>query len=115
VEEEVRMEGAQLRLDPAGIGQYERQYILNSWSAQKSFKPFIISKAKGSCFWDEKGKRYLDFCSQLVNVNAGYQHPKIIQALKEQANKMCYVSPAFANENRAELGRLLAEITGGMC
>jgi taurine--2-oxoglutarate transaminase len=110
---EKKMKDKRFEMDPAAIGQYEREYVLHSWSAQKSFKPFIIARAKGSCFWDEKGKRYLDFCSQLVNVNAGHQHPKIIQAIKDQADKICYVGPAFANERRAELGRLLAEVTPG--
>ncbi len=47
------------------------QVVFYTWSRQKAYKPFIISKAKGSNIWDDKGKKYLDFMSQLTNVNAG--------------------------------------------
>ena len=68
---------------------------------------------RGPHFWDYDGKRYLDFASQLVNVNIGHQHPKIIQAIKEQADKLCTIGPPMANESRSRLGRLLAEVTPG--
>jgi len=100
-------------MDALRIAENERKYVLHSWMAQKDFKPFIIAGGEGAVFWDDKGKRYLDFASQLFNVNAGHQHPKIIAAIREQAEKLCYVSPSMANETRAELCRMLAEITPG--
>ena len=100
-------------MDAARIAENEKKYVLHSWMAQKDFKPFIIAGGEGAVFWDDKGKRYLDFASQLFNVNAGHQHPKIIAAIREQAEKICYVSPSMANETRAELCRILAEITPG--
>jgi len=66
----------------------------------KDFKPFIVTKAQGAVLWDDAGKKYLDFSSQLFNVNAGHQHPKIIAAIKEQADKLCYIGPGPANETR---------------
>ncbi len=100
-------------LDSATIGEYEKEYILHTWAAQKSFKPFVIAGGKGSYFWDDQGKKYLDFASQLINVNAGHQHPKIIQAIKDQAEKLCYAMPGAANDQRAKLGKTLAEIAPG--
>jgi len=100
-------------MDALRIAENEKRYVLHSWMAQKDFKPFIIAGAEGAVFWDDKGKRYLDFASQLFNVNAGHQHPKIIAAIREQAEKLCYVAPGMANETRAELCRILAEITPG--
>jgi taurine--2-oxoglutarate transaminase len=44
-------------------------------------------------------------------VNAGHQHPKIVEAIREQAESLCYISPPFASHPRAELGRLLVEVT----
>lgn len=100
-------------MDAARVAENEKKYVFHSWIAQKDFKPFIIAGGKGAVFWDEKGKKYLDFSSQLFNVNAGHQHPKIIQAIKDETEKICYVAPGNANETRAELCRILAEITPG--
>lgn len=98
---------------PEDIGKTDKEYLLHSWTAQEDYTPFIITKAKGCYFYDDKGKKYLDFQSQLVNVNAGHQHPKIIEAIKTQAEKLCYVFPGAANEQSALLGRLLADIAPG--
>ena len=100
-------------LDDATVGEYEKQYLLHTWMAQKGFKPFIITRAEGCCFWDDKGKKYLDFAAQLINVNAGHQHPRIVQAIKDQANRLCYVLPSAANEQRAKLAKMLADIAPG--
>ena len=100
-------------LDPETIGNYEKEYLLHTWSRQKHFTPFMISDAKGCYFWDSKGKKYLDFASQLINVNAGHQHPKVVQAIKDQADKLCYVMPSAVNDQRAILGKMLADIAPG--
>jgi taurine--2-oxoglutarate transaminase len=97
------------RLDPATIAAYEKEFVLHTWSAQKTYSPWVITKARGSSFWDDSGKKYLDFASQLINVNVGHQHPKITQAIKDQADRLCYVIPSAANEQRALLGKLLSE------
>ncbi len=90
-----------------------REYVLYSWSVQNAINPIAVAGAEGRHFWDYDGKRYLDFASQLVNVNIGHQHPKIIAAIKEQADKLCTIGPPMANESRSRLGRLLAEVTPG--
>lgn len=90
-----------------------RRYTFFSWSVQSAVKPLAVVRAKGSYFWDAEGKRYLDFASQLMNVNTGHQHPKVVAAIKQQADKLCYAYPGLATEPRGELGRLLAEVTPG--
>lgn len=100
-------------MDPLRVAENEKKYVIHSWMAQKDFKPFIIAGGEGAVIWDENGKRYLDFSSQLFNVNAGHQHPKVIAAIHEQIEKLCYVGPGASNETRAELCRILAEITPG--
>jgi 4-aminobutyrate aminotransferase-like enzyme len=50
-------------------------------------RPDPVAGAEGRYFWDFDGKRYLDFASQLVNVSLGHQHPKVIAAIKEQADR----------------------------
>ena len=90
-----------------------KEFVLYSWSVQDAINPIAVAGAAGRYFWDYDGKRYLDFASQLVNLNIGHQHPKIVAAIKEQAEKLCTIGPPMANESRSQLGRLLAEVTPG--
>ncbi|MBA3490346.1 MAG: aspartate aminotransferase family protein [Longispora sp.] len=91
----------------------DRAHVFHSWSAQRSLAPTVVTGGSGSWFWDDQGKRYLDFSSQLVNLNLGHQHPKIIAAIKEQAEKLCTIAPNFANDARSEAARLIAEAAPG--
>ena len=88
-----------------------REHVFFSWSVQSAVRPIPVERAEGIYFWDVDGKRYIDFASQLMNVNAGHQDPRIIQAIKDQADKLCYVYPGMATAPKGELGRLLAEVT----
>jgi taurine--2-oxoglutarate transaminase len=97
----------------AQIVEDAKEFVLYSWSTQDAINPIAVAGAEGRYFWDYDGKRYLDFASQLVNVNIGHQHPKIVAAIKEQADKLCTIGPPMANESRSQLGRLLAEVTPG--
>jgi taurine--2-oxoglutarate transaminase len=90
-----------------------KEFVLHSWSVQSAIDPLPVAGAEGRYFWDYEGKRYLDFASQLVNVSIGHQHPKLVAAIKEQADKLCTIGPPMATEPRSELGRLLAEVTPG--
>lgn len=91
----------------------DRAHVFHSWSAQGQMDPLAVAGAEGSYFWDYEGKRYLDFASGLVFTNIGYQHPKVVAAIQEQAAKMCTFAPAFAIEARSEAARLIAERTPG--
>src|SRR3954471_21314311 len=90
-----------------------KRHVLYSWSVQDAISPIAVAGAEGRYFWDYDGKRYLDFASQLVNVSIGHGHPKLIAAIKEQAEKLCTIGPPMASEPRSELARLLAEVTPG--
>ena len=90
-----------------------KQYVLHSWSVQDALDPIPVAGADGRYFWDYDGKRYLDFASQLVNVSIGHQHPKVVAAIKEQAEKLCTIGPPMATEPRSTLARMLAELTPG--
>ena len=99
-------------IDPAdGTLAYDldRAHVFHSWSAQAALKPFVIAGALGSTLWDYDGKEYLDFSSQLVNMNIGHQHPKVIQAIKDQADTITMVAPPYANLARGQAAqRILA-------
>jgi taurine---2-oxoglutarate transaminase len=90
-----------------------KEFVLYSWSVQDAISPIAVAGAEGRYFWDYDGNRYLDFASQLVNVSIGHQHPRVIEAIKEQAERLCTIGPPMASESRAALGRLLAEVTPG--
>jgi taurine--2-oxoglutarate transaminase len=90
-----------------------KQYVLHSWSVQDALDPIPVAGGEGRYFWDYDGKRYLDFASQLVNVSIGHQHPKIVAAIKEQAERLCTIGPPMATEARSTLARLLADVTPG--
>ena len=87
----------------------DRAHVFHSWSAQGALDPLVVAGAEGSWFWDEDGKRFLDFSSQLVNVNIGHQHPKLVAAIQQQAATLCTVAPFHANEARSEAARLIVE------
>ncbi|MEV7794937.1 aspartate aminotransferase family protein [Streptomyces sp. NPDC087512] len=97
----------------AAVKAADRAHVFHSWSAQELIDPLAVAGAEGSYFWDYDGKRYLDFASGLVYTNIGYQHPKVVAAIQEQAAKMATFAPAFAVEARSEAARLIAERTPG--
>jgi taurine--2-oxoglutarate transaminase len=90
-----------------------KQYVLHSWSVQDAVNPIPVAGGEGRYFWDHDGNRYLDFASQLVNLSLGHQHPKLVAAIKEQADKLCTIGPPMATEARSTLARMLAEVTPG--
>jgi taurine--2-oxoglutarate transaminase len=100
-------------LAEAEVRALDRAHVFHSWSAQALIDPLPIAGAEGCYFWDYEGTRYLDFSSQLVNVNIGYQHPKLVAAIQAQAAALCTIQPSFANDARSEAARLIAEIAPG--
>jgi taurine--2-oxoglutarate transaminase len=91
----------------------DRAHVFHSWSAQGALNPTVIAGAKGSRIWDDQGHTWLDFSSQLVNVNIGHQHPKLVAAIQEQAARLCTIAPFHANDMRSECARLIAELAPG--
>jgi len=100
-------------LNSQEIVRLNREYTLFSWATQGTLDPIAVDRAEGVYLWDPDGRRYLDFSSQLINVNIGHGHPAVIQAIKDQAERLPYVSPSFATQIRGELGRRLAQIAPG--
>jgi taurine--2-oxoglutarate transaminase len=99
--------------DAATIRALDARHVFHSWSAQGSVDALPIASAQGSYFTDYQGNRYLDFASQLVNVNIGHQHPKLVAAIQEQAARLCTIAPSFANDARSEAARMIAERAPG--
>lgn len=97
-------------MDGREIKEMQTAYNLQSWSKQRGINPTPIEKADGIYMWDYDGKRYSDMSSQLVNLNVGHNCRPIIEAIKEQADKFCYLSPSYACESRAKLAKMVIEL-----
>ena len=102
-----------LETRPSDAFTNDRKHVFHSWSAQSLINPIVVAGGEGAWFWDDAGRRYLDFSSQLVNVNIGHQHPKLVAAIKEQADRLCTIAPIHANDARSEAARLIAEVAPG--
>lgn len=92
------------------IKEMQVKYNLQSWSKQKGINPIPIEKADGIYMWDFDGNRYSDMSSQLVNLNVGHNCRPIIEAIKEQAEKYCYISPSYGSEPRAKLAKMIIDL-----
>jgi len=111
----VRMNPTQASTSPYLGTAYanDRAHVFHSWSAQGMLDPTVIAGAEGSRMWDDKGNSWLDFSSQLVNVNIGHQHPKLVAEIQEQAGRLCTIAPFHANDMRGEAARLITELAPG--
>lgn len=100
-------------LSAQDIVNLSKQYTFWSWAAQDAVNPIPMTRAEGVYFWDADGKRYVDMNSQLMCVNIGHGHPRVIKAIQDQAARLAYAGPSMATEVRAEIGPLLAAHTPG--
>lgn len=82
--------------------QLDREFVFHSWSAQAGLDLPVIAGGSGTVVWDHAGNRLLDFSSQLVNVNIGHQHPAVVAAIREQAERLATIGPATANLHRGQ-------------
>src|SRR5439155_2571488 len=92
------------------IVRLNKEYTLTSWTAQNDWNPISMARAEGIYFWDADGKRYIDWASQLINVNVGHAHPHVIQAIQQQAASLSFAYPGIATEVRGVLGELMAQV-----
>tara|TARA_A100001015_G_scaffold309775_1_gene409849 strand:+ start:515 stop:1861 length:1347 start_codon:yes stop_codon:yes gene_type:complete len=90
--------------------QNNLDYTLFSWTAQQGLNPIDAVKCEGVYVYDRQGKEYIDFSSQLMNVNVGHNNKEIKNAIKNQLDKLTYVFPGIASDPRGELGKKLKEI-----
>ncbi|MDU7199398.1 aspartate aminotransferase family protein [Phytobacter diazotrophicus] len=92
------------------VRQLDRSYVFHSWSMQGNLNPLVIAGAQGCELWDYDGNTYLDFSSQLVNVNIGYQHPRVLAAMKAQLESLTTIAPATANLARGEAAKRIVDL-----
>jgi taurine--2-oxoglutarate transaminase len=93
------------------LAKDNKDFTLASWTTQKTWNPISMTKAEGVYFWDADGKRYIDWSSQLINVNIGHGHPHVIKAIQDQIEHISFAYPGIATEPRAKLAEMLIDIT----
>ena len=93
--------------------QQSLDYTFFSWAIQRKIQHIHITHAKGVYLYADNGKRYIDFSSQLMNVNIGHGRPEVTEAVVQQMQAVSYVAPSFATDVRGQLGAKLAAITPG--
>src|SRR5690606_4621944 len=74
--------------------------------------PVVLTRGEGVYVWDVEGKRYMDMLSAYSAVNQGHRHPRIIDALVDQAQRITLTSRAFHNDRMGPFLRLLCEMSG---
>ena len=97
--------------DPTQILHDNLDHTLFSWSKQTGLNPINAERAEGVYVYDRDGKRYIDFSSQLMNVNIGHGDQRVTEAVAAQMRELSYVYPGMITKARGDLGRRLAEIT----
>jgi len=92
------------------IRRFEKEYVLHSWCVQNQYDAPVVVGGKASSFWDMDGNTYLDFSSQAMCNSLGHQHPKVVEAIKHQADELCFVQGTWAVKSRALLAKKLSEV-----
>lgn len=95
------------------LADLTKKYTLGSWVAQDDWQPLNMQRAEGCYFWDVDDKRYLDWCSQMINVNIGHNDKSVNRAISDQLEKMTFAAPSLATQVRIEAARAVAAVTPG--
>jgi len=93
------------------IRKLDRQHLVYSWKAQGSVNPLIMDHADGIYMWDTDGKKYIDGCAGLLCINIGHRNQHVLNAMKTQMDKVCYVGTMFGTEPKARLAHMISEVT----
>lgn len=86
------------------------KYNIFPWAIQDNVNPEEITQAEGVHFYNNEGKKYLDFSSQLVNMNLGHSNPEMLEAIAAQFKKFSFISPQAATKIKGELSEKLVAI-----
>jgi len=93
--------------------ELSKKHTLFSWSATGKTNPLPVSDARGVWLYGPNGQKWLDFNSQLMSVNIGHSHPKVVARMKEACDKLLFVYPGAATEVRARFSKKLADLLPG--
>lgn len=95
------------------ISEIQGRYLMQSWSTQGQYAPIPVERTEGCWIHTTDGRKIFDLRSAHECINLGFNHPKVLQAMRDQLEKVIYVTDDFATEPTAQLVRTLADITPG--
>ena len=98
----------QFKLGSSELMKLEQEKAARNYSPM----PVVFSRAEGTRVWDPEGKEYFDFLSAYSATNQGHNHPRIVQALKEQVDSLALSSRAFYNDMFPKFAKFLTEVSG---
>ena len=90
----------------------ERDTVLHSWCVQSDWRAPTVVGGAGARFRDEDGREYLDMSSLSECCNLGHQHPRVVEAIRRQAEALCFTTSAWGAQPRAGLAAKLLEKSG---
>lgn len=93
------------------ISEMHAKYVANTWS-KSGGSPRAIKSAKGSYFYDYEGNQIADACSLMICSNLGHSLPEIVEAIKDQADKVCFMAPGYATEVKSLLAKKIVQLAG---
>ncbi|SFM88208.1 acetylornithine aminotransferase apoenzyme [Methanolobus profundi] len=94
--------------DPQSIFDKDSKYVMQTYGRQ----PIVLESGKGSLVYDTEGREYVDCVAGIAVNNVGHCHPRLVEALKKQAEKLIHVSNLYYTEPQAELAEQLVDVTG---
>jgi acetylornithine/N-succinyldiaminopimelate aminotransferase len=94
--------------DSAQIVAWDKEYVMGTYARQ----PVVFIRGEGARLWDADGKEYLDFLAGIAVCGVGHAHPRVAQAIAEQAATLTHVSNLFYNALQPRLAKRLCEWTG---
>jgi len=100
------------QVSPATAIAPERDTVLHSWCVQSTWDAPTITGGEGARLFTAEGRTILDMSSLAECSSLGHQHPRVVAAIREQAQKLCFVTNAWGAEPRAQLAALLLERSG---
>jgi predicted acetylornithine/succinylornithine family transaminase len=90
------------------IQAMDREHVMGTYNRQ----PVVFVRGEGARLWDSEGREYLDFLAGIAVVGAGHCHPRIAEAIANQARTLMHVSNLFHNPLQAKLAKRLCELSG---
>lgn len=93
------------KLDNESICKLGLETVMNTYARL----PFALVRGNGSYVWDAEGKKYLDMVSGIAVNNIGHCHPKVVEAIREQAPRLLHCSNLYWNEPQVRLAKLLTD------
>lgn len=91
----------------AEIKDMANKYIINTYGE----RPISIVRGEGAYVWDAEGKKYLDFVAGIATNNVGHCHPRVVEAIVDQARKLMHVSNLYYIEPQVKLAKRLVELS----